>query len=262
MTCSSVRCTSWTRGVDSDGTLMCMSAAAPTAPPSRPVSAIVCSAARARGFKRRDARSANAPLVVMPSATSPAGRAPRPGARTPGRTRSRCRSLVRTLVSVVSAMAAQRRGARARNRPTSSRPRAARRRRCRRCRTAAASRRCRSDATIAAAAATTGCGSGARRARAARSSRLSVARERRARHHPRVKPILLQVRAELLFGHLHRLGRSGFIVDLHRVVLAQRIALPSPPASAAAADRDGRRTRCRTDPRPRARASSPPARCR
>ncbi len=70
MACSSVRCTSCTRAVEAAGTLMWMSAAAPTAPPSRPVSATVV---RPPALAASNAAStlADPPLVEMPSRTSP-----------------------------------------------------------------------------------------------------------------------------------------------------------------------------------------------
>ena len=69
--CSRVRCTSCTRAVDGDGTLMWMSAAAPTTPPSRPVRATVVSAAAPSRRRTPRARSADPPLVEIPSSTSP-----------------------------------------------------------------------------------------------------------------------------------------------------------------------------------------------
>ena len=136
ITCSSVRWTSWTRGgrlgrhVDVN-----RRRPRPTAPPSRPVSAIVRSAApRAASSAASDVRPI-APLVLMPSATSPAPAErldlPREHPVEPvvvgdarqharvGRQRDR----------------RQRRAARAGTGRRARPRRAARRRRCRRCRT-------------------------------------------------------------------------------------------------------------------------------
>ena len=90
--CSSVRCTSCTRAVEAAGTLTWMSAAAPTAPPSRPVSATVVSPP---AFAAANAATtlADPPLQSRcRAARRPAGRAPRPGARRPVGSRSRSRA--------------------------------------------------------------------------------------------------------------------------------------------------------------------------
>ena len=82
----SVRCTSCTRAVRASGTFTCTSASAPTAPPSRPVSATVVSPARraassAGEHVRRRAARRDADRDVARRA-----RAPRPAARTRART--------------------------------------------------------------------------------------------------------------------------------------------------------------------------------
>ena len=164
------------------------------------------------------------PLVLMPSATSPraAERFDLP----------REHALERVVVRDARQHARvgrqrdrrQRRAARAGTARPAPPPRAARRRRCRRCRTASSLPPPRSAATIAAAASTTGCGSAVsdalvqrdRRRRASSASALSF----------RARRSFIDVRAELLLGHLHRLGDLRLHLNLHRVVLAQRKALP------------------------------------
>ena len=131
------------------------SAAPPTAPPSRPVRAIVFDPGRAAATSAAHHVRATRRWSKSRTPRRPAARALRPAARTPARTRSRSRRSSAMLVSVVNATAGERPAARAGTGPPARPPCAARRPRCPRCRTPAACRRRRAPSRIARAAATT-----------------------------------------------------------------------------------------------------------
>ena len=237
----------------------------PTAPPSRPVSAIVCSPARAR-------RLAAPPRTFGDRAAG--GDAERDVARPAERLDlPREHALERVVVADARQHARvgrqrHRRQRRALARETvrrARRRRAAHRPRCRRCRTAAACRRRRARRRSPPP----------RRAPAADRRCLDalVQRDRLVERRRRSSGRALTViRASA--DPSSTLARNSSSVtcsgsrrprrhpDLHRVVLAQRIALPVLRHQQPPRIRDGRRTRCRTDPTPRARASWPPARRR
>ena len=148
------------------------------------------------------------------SARRPRGRSPPPGGRRPSRTRSRWRSPSGSTCPS-SARSTPAPGAPARSARPARRRSAAHRRRCRRCRTPGSSRRARSAAIIASAAATVAatdedCACSCRRADAVERRRHDLGRRWRHALSPRACRSLLDVRPELLLGHLERL------VQLHR----------------------------------------------
>ena len=236
-------CTSCTRAVQSSGTLTWMSA-------SRPGRAAVAAGQRdrpqpagARRLERARRRSARRRSSRSRTRRRRPPRAPRSAARTRARTRSRwrrssacsCRS---------SAPAPRTRRARAgTGRP--ARPRsAARRRRCRRCRTPAPSGPPRApsrDASTAAVATAVRSRPRTRRCsvdRRVERARVTVATAAptsiggispcgvRSRIPAPTRRARLDVGDELLLRHLQRLVRLHRQLDLHRVVLPQRIPFP------------------------------------
>ena len=237
-TCRSVQCTSCARAVDGDGTLRWMSTARPSAPPSRPVSPIV---ARPRARARLDGRQ----HVGRPAAR----RNPdQHVARLPVRLHLPREHALEPVVVADRRQDARvgrqrqrrpRRAARARTaRPVPPRS-AARRRRCRRCRTPAPSARpqrrrsARRPPRAPAPAARAGHARAAAivSAKASSTRRVAVGGRHRLSVPRRPDPPRASRSAAMFAWNSCSVSWSGVVdlrrhLDLHRVVLAQRVPLP------------------------------------